>query len=127
MLPERGSEARACQKQDEGAGHAASGRAAPDEAEQGEKAERDEDQPLQHAPRARLHAEAMLRDQRRGDRAERGEGAKGEQPTVARPAGQRAEGGPPATGGVHSPAADPATWAISSISTQAPSGSWATP
>ena len=98
----------------------AAGRAAPGQAEQGGEADGEKDQSLQHAPRARLHRERVLRDQRDGDRAEREQGDGGEQARDHRAAvaGRRPDRGRCR----HS-----AAWAISSISTQAPSGSWATP
>jgi hypothetical protein len=100
------------------AGDAGSGRAAPDQAEQREDADRDEDQPLQHAPGAGLHRERVLRDEGGDDGAERGDGDEGEH--AARSTRRRGRGR--ARGAVIR-----RTWAISSISTQAPSGSWATP
>ena len=86
----------------------------------GDEADGDEDQPLQHAPGARLHRERVLRDQRDGDGAERQQGDSGEQARDHRAAvaGRR----PDRDRCGHS-----AAWAISSISTQAPSGSCATP
>ncbi len=99
---------------------ATSGRVAPHETEQGAQADGEKDQPLQHAPRARLHGERVLRHQRDGDRAEREQGDGREQPRDHRPAVARRRQR-------HGGRGHSAAWAISSISTQAPSGSWATP
>ena len=112
LLPERCSDAAAREEQGERSGDASAGRAAPDDSEQRERGDRQEDDPLQDAPRARLHAERMLRHERCDDSADRCDGDEAEQ--RCRRTRQRA--------GPHS-----AACATSSISTQAPSGSCATP
>src|SRR5678815_2294307 len=118
VVPERRRDAGDGEEEGEGRGDAAAGGAAPDEAEQRERTDRDEDQSLQHAPRAWLHSERMLRDEGGEDGAERGDGDEGERRRARSAAARRR----PRARRRHS-----AAWAISSISTQAPSGSWATP
>src|SRR5436190_1505842 len=118
VLPRRRRHAGDGEQQREGAGDAAAGRAAPHETEHGEDADRDEDEALQHAPGAGLHRERVLRDERGDDDAERERGDEREPASVRR----SAAAGEPRPRRRHS-----ATWAISSISTQAASGSWATP
>src|SRR6185369_4976324 len=106
LLPECRGDAGEREQEGERSRDAAARGAAPDEAEQREHGDRAEDEALQDAPRAGLHVVDVLRDERSDERAERDDGDEREQRRRASAAARACP---------HSP-----TWAISSISTQAP-------